>query len=185
MYLINTHAFHNAHLIRAILPRDLTAPIPYIVDQQSHYDQIARKLHVTQDSKPAATTLKAAEKRKAAAATAATSAGSMVTVVPTCQKWRRIPDDKTQTIDEVNAMDVAWGYQVSMTCHIGLSMGREKCCRYMLRKLQLSWSAGLQQLFRRGVNSPMCAQLFDNIFSHPVTHLIVVCVRSHHQKDPT
>jgi len=106
MYLINTHAFHNAHLIRAILLWDLTAPIPYVVDQQSHHDQIAWKLCVTQDSKRAATTLKAAEKRKAATATATTSAESMVMVVPTHQKWRCVPDDETQTIDEVNAMDV-------------------------------------------------------------------------------
>jgi hypothetical protein len=67
IFLINTHAFHNAHLIRAILPRALTAPIPYIVDRRTHHDQIAQKMRVTQESKRAATALKAAERRKAKA----------------------------------------------------------------------------------------------------------------------
>ncbi|KAF8800220.1 hypothetical protein BYT27DRAFT_7043091, partial [Phlegmacium glaucopus] len=51
VFLINTHAFHNAHLIQAILPRDLTSPIPYALDRRSHHDQIAQKLRVTQESK--------------------------------------------------------------------------------------------------------------------------------------
>ena len=50
-FLINMHAFHNAHLIRSILPRDLTALIPYTADHQSHHNQIAQKLRVGQDSK--------------------------------------------------------------------------------------------------------------------------------------
>jgi len=62
-FVINTHAFHNAHLIRSILPRDLTAPIPYTADRRSHHDQIAQKLRVGQDSKRKATALKAAQKR--------------------------------------------------------------------------------------------------------------------------
>lgn len=64
IFLINTHAFHNAHLIRAILPRDLTAPIPYAPDRRSHHDQIAQNLRVVRDSKRAAVALKAAEKKK-------------------------------------------------------------------------------------------------------------------------
>jgi len=64
-YLLNTHAFHNAHLIRAVLPRHLTAPIPYVQDRHAHHDQIATALRVSQDAKRVATARKASEKRTA------------------------------------------------------------------------------------------------------------------------
>lgn len=50
-FLINTHAFHNAHLIRAILPRQLTIPIAYAEDRQAHHDQIAAKFRLSQEAK--------------------------------------------------------------------------------------------------------------------------------------
>ncbi|KAF8168362.1 hypothetical protein B0H34DRAFT_632138, partial [Crassisporium funariophilum] len=50
-FLINTHAFHNAHLIWAILPRDLIALVPFVADRQVHHDEIAQTLHVNQESK--------------------------------------------------------------------------------------------------------------------------------------
>ena len=64
-YLINTHAFHNAHLIREILPRDLTSPIPFRTDRHSYHLEIASQLRRTQDIKRRATALKKAEKSKA------------------------------------------------------------------------------------------------------------------------
>ena len=62
-YLVNTHAFHNAHLIRATLPRDLTVPIPYTNDRQVHHNQMAIKLQASQASKRVAMARKAEEKR--------------------------------------------------------------------------------------------------------------------------
>ena len=96
IFLINTHAFHNAHLIRAILPRDLTAPIPYAVDRRSHHDQIAQKLRAAQDSKRAAAAKKAAEKKRAEAQQSTVATASVVTevtppermaaAIPVCRK---------------------------------------------------------------------------------------------------
>src|ERR1700678_2501199 len=60
-FLINIHAFHNAHLIRAVLPRELTAPIAYSADRRGDHFSIATKLRDVQDGKRE----KTAEKKKA------------------------------------------------------------------------------------------------------------------------
>ncbi|KAL0565044.1 hypothetical protein V5O48_016988 [Marasmius crinis-equi] len=69
-YLINLFSFHNAHLIRRVLPRALTAPIPLLEDRLSKHVEIAEELHVTLVEKKAETQRKRAEtvlkKRKAA-----------------------------------------------------------------------------------------------------------------------
>jgi len=62
-FLINTHAFHNAHLIREALPRDLTIPIAYSADRVADHSSIATKLWEIQSGRR----LNAAEKKKAAA----------------------------------------------------------------------------------------------------------------------
>ncbi|KAJ7031059.1 hypothetical protein C8F04DRAFT_890168, partial [Mycena alexandri] len=50
-YFINSHAFHNAHLLRATLPRDLIAPIPLFQDrQQTHFD-LATTLRATLETR--------------------------------------------------------------------------------------------------------------------------------------
>lgn len=116
VFLINTHAFHNAHLIRAILPRDLTAPIPYAADRRSHHDQIAQKLRLAQDSKRAAAAKKAAEKRKAEAqqSTMATESAvmeittseSMAAAVPGRRKRRRVQENEIEVVNDNDQMDV-------------------------------------------------------------------------------
>ncbi|KAJ6542998.1 hypothetical protein B0H19DRAFT_1311111 [Mycena capillaripes] len=62
-FFINSQAFHNAHLLRATLPRDLIAPIPLFPNrQQKHYD-LAEQLREMQSTRLAKRKA-AAEKRK-------------------------------------------------------------------------------------------------------------------------
>ncbi|KAJ7192680.1 hypothetical protein GGX14DRAFT_338236, partial [Mycena pura] len=50
-FIINTHAFHNAHLLRATLPRDLWAPIPLFEDRKAHHDECSSSLRDTRMGK--------------------------------------------------------------------------------------------------------------------------------------
>ena len=60
-FVVNTHALHNATLLRKFLPRNLTAPKPLYNDREAKHHEIAAKLRVTQAEKRART----AAKRKA------------------------------------------------------------------------------------------------------------------------
>jgi hypothetical protein len=75
-FILNLHALHNAHLIREVLPRSLTAPIPYLEDRVASHARFAAQLRETGPAKRAATKAKANATRqrnkegKAATATA-------------------------------------------------------------------------------------------------------------------
>lgn len=43
-YIINMHSLHNAHLIRTVIPRTLTAPVPYARDRTALHNKLAALL---------------------------------------------------------------------------------------------------------------------------------------------
>jgi hypothetical protein len=61
-FIVNSDAFHNAHLLRAALP-DLLAPIPLFEDRKAKHDEFASTLQDTRADKRA--------KKKAASETTA------------------------------------------------------------------------------------------------------------------
>ncbi|KAI0665635.1 hypothetical protein C8Q78DRAFT_985916 [Trametes maxima] len=62
-FLINMHALHNAALIREVLPRNLTQPIPYLADRVARHRDIAAGLRISGPIRRAQTQAKAAETR--------------------------------------------------------------------------------------------------------------------------
>ncbi|KAF7302326.1 hypothetical protein HMN09_00866200 [Mycena chlorophos] len=43
-FILNTHSFHNAHLLRATLDRVLWAPAPLFLDRRLKHDELAKQL---------------------------------------------------------------------------------------------------------------------------------------------
>jgi len=112
-YLVNTHAFHNAHLIREALPQNLMAPIPFCIDRHSYHLGISPQLRTKQDAKRAATALKKAETTKAAA-----EKNKSTTVTVGRKRTRTELEEEPQDSDHSNTnqqMDVDKGLLVGET----------------------------------------------------------------------
>ncbi|KAJ6621714.1 hypothetical protein B0H10DRAFT_2187957 [Mycena sp. CBHHK59/15] len=63
-FVVNMHAFHNARLLRKVLPVALTKPRCLYVDRRKRHDELAVELAVQQKAKRAETQRKAAATRK-------------------------------------------------------------------------------------------------------------------------
>lgn len=64
-FIINTHAFHNAHLLRQVLPRTLTKPIPLFADRKSKHYELAGNLREIKNGKRKRAAEKREEKKQA------------------------------------------------------------------------------------------------------------------------
>ena len=62
-FIINTHAFHNAHLLRKILPRHLIAPVPLFQDRKAKHNELARSLQAVRTVKQTANKVRAEQKK--------------------------------------------------------------------------------------------------------------------------
>ncbi len=70
-FVINTHAFHNAHFLRACLPRILIAPIALQADRQAKHFEIAKSLRAAQDLKRKLTKVRSEQKKNNGASNSA------------------------------------------------------------------------------------------------------------------
>ncbi|KAJ7652787.1 hypothetical protein DFH06DRAFT_1134240 [Mycena polygramma] len=64
-YIINSHSFHNAHLRRATLPRDLVETIPLFPDRQALHMEQSTTLRATLETRRVKLKTAASKKRKA------------------------------------------------------------------------------------------------------------------------
>ena len=83
-FVINTHAFHNAHLLCSTLPHSLVLPIPLHQDWQAKHIEIAGNLHIAQETKRTATKNCAVQKKLQVNA-----ANSVDDSGPGYKKWKR------------------------------------------------------------------------------------------------
>ncbi|KAJ7820467.1 hypothetical protein B0H14DRAFT_3735670 [Mycena olivaceomarginata] len=67
-FVLNTHGFHNAHLLRQVLPRHLIQPIPLFADRKAKHFELAEKLREIKTLKRKRQQEKREAKKTAAAA---------------------------------------------------------------------------------------------------------------------
>ncbi|KAH9847978.1 hypothetical protein C2E23DRAFT_740580 [Lenzites betulinus] len=65
-YIINTHSLHNPHLLRAVLPRELVAPVPHFTNRREEHDKLAKALRDTQEQRQAVTNARKTAKKATA-----------------------------------------------------------------------------------------------------------------------
>ena len=66
-FVINTHAFHNAHLLRNTLPHHLVAPIPLLQDRKAKHNELAQSLQAARTVKQTANKVRAEQKKNKSA----------------------------------------------------------------------------------------------------------------------
>lgn len=87
-FIINTHALHNATLLRKFLPRYLTVPRHLFLDRRRRLDELGIQTTTDMTAKKAATAAKAAETREKnkEARTAAGTTDSLLSGLPAKRK---------------------------------------------------------------------------------------------------
>lgn len=63
-FIINTHALHNASLLRKFLPRYLTVPRPLYPDRRKRHDELGKELVITEKARRVEIARKTAETKK-------------------------------------------------------------------------------------------------------------------------
>ncbi|KAJ7120082.1 hypothetical protein C8R44DRAFT_736938 [Mycena epipterygia] len=127
-FIINTHSFHNPHLVRATVSRDLWAPVALFEDRRAKHDEFSARLRETRATKAAKRKETAARKRPHP--TAASSDDDEPQQRP--PKRVRISQAAPRSVAPRARTTAAAGGVVSGSTPIGLAAGRSK------RKIQRS-----------------------------------------------
>ncbi|KAJ7792975.1 hypothetical protein B0H14DRAFT_2623326 [Mycena olivaceomarginata] len=121
-FVINTHGFHNSHLVRATVSRDLWAPVALFEDRRAKHDEFSARLRETRATK--ATKRKEAAARKRPRQTAVSSDDDEAEQRP--RKRGRIPQAAPRSRAPKSRTTAAARAVVSGSTMIGLAAGRSK-----------------------------------------------------------
>ncbi|KAJ7868525.1 hypothetical protein B0H14DRAFT_2346529, partial [Mycena olivaceomarginata] len=121
-FVINTHGFHNSHLVRATVSRDLWAPVALFEDRRAKHDEFSARLRETRATK--ATKRKEAAARKRPRQTAVSSDDDEAEQRP--RKRGRIPRAAPRSRAAKSRTTAAARAVVSGSTMIGLAAGRSK-----------------------------------------------------------
>lgn len=119
-FIINTHSFHNSHLIRATVSCDLWAPVALFEDRRSKHDEFSARLRETRATKAAKR--KETATRKRPRPTAASSDDDEPRQRPSKRRQIAAPRSGAPRARTTAAA----GAVVSGSTTIGLAAGRSK-----------------------------------------------------------